>query len=540
MMGGSVASKIPEMQGVMESTIRGAHAATIAQRRLLPILFAVATLAGPAHAQVLTRPERTGWLETSSYQDVMAVLRELAAEGIAVDTFGYSFEGRALPVARWGRGPTRVLVFANIHAGEVEGKEAAQILLRELAAGRHAEWGGALTLWVAPIYNADGNERVSLVNRPLQLGPLGGMGQRPNAQGLDLNRDFMKLDAPETRSLVGLMTRIDPHVVIDLHTTNGTYHAYHLTYAPPLHPGTDAAIDAYLRESWLPEVTRTLAPRWLTYYYGNLPEAGVDGADDATAPRAWYSFDHRPRFGTNYIGLRNRFGILSEAYAYLTFEERVEATNRFVDALLDFTAAHGGEIRRIAERADAESLVGKELPLRAEAALSAAEVEILLGAVAEERHPYTGRRMLRRLDEVRPERMPEYGRFRATESGLVPAAYLVPAGLAGALDVLAAHGIRFHALAATETKEVEVFAITASSQAEREFQGHRERTLEGAWGRASRVIPPGTIVVPMDQPLARLAFALLEPRSDDGLVAWSALDAALEGAGEYPILRDPR
>jgi len=504
-------------------------------RLLLPILLVMA--AGPAPAQVLTRPERTGWLETSSYADVIRVLSELGAAGIAVDTLGYSFEGRALPVARWGRGPTRVLVFANIHAGEVEGKEATQLLLRELATGRHAEWGEALTLWVAPIYNADGNERVSLVNRPLQLGPFGGMGQRPNAQGLDLNRDFMKLDAPETRSLVGLMTAIDPHVVVDLHTTNGTYHAYHLTYAPPLHPGTDPAIDEYLRGTWLPEVTRALAPRWLTYYYGNLPEAGVDGADEAAAPRAWYSFDHRPRFSTNYVGLRNRFGILSEAYAYLPFEERIEATKIFVEALLDFATAHGEEIRRIAEQADGENLVGRELPLRAEAALSAEEVEILLGAVAEERNPYTGRRILRRLDEVRPERMPEYGRFGATETGRVPVAYLIPAGLAGVLDVLAAHGIRFHALAGRETKEVEAFGITASSQTEREFQGHRERTLEGAWGPSVREIAAGTIVVPMDQPLARLAFALLEPRSDDGLVTWNALDAALEGAALYPILR---
>ncbi len=487
----------------------------------------------------LTRAELTGWVETSRYDDVMEFLREVAAGGaIQVDTFGYTLEGRALPVARWGKGPTRVLVFANIHAGEVEGKEAALILLRELAAGGHATWGDAITLWIAPIYNADGNERVTLTNRPLQHGPIGGMGQRPNAQGLDLNRDFMKLEAPESRSLVGLMTAVGPHLVVDLHTTDGTFHGYHLTYSPPLHPATDAGIDRYLRETWLPGVTSAVAPDWLLYYYGNLPED-----EGFEAPRAWYTYDHRPRFSTNYVGLRNRFAILSEAYSYLPFEARARVTGRFVQAILDYAAAHGEEIRRIVEAADGARLVGSRLPVRARIARTSDRVEILLGEVAEERHPYTGRRMLRRLDVVHPEAMPEYGRFEGTETEVVPAAYVVPRSLSAVLDVLAAHGIRVEAMTAPPAG-IEVFRVTASSQAEREFQGHRERTLEGRWEPAApaagaALLASGAVAVPMDQPLARVAFLLLEPRSDDGLVAWNVLDEALEGAETYPILRVP-
>jgi hypothetical protein len=133
--------------------------------------------------------------------------------------------------------------------------------------------------------------------------------------------------------------------------------------------------------------------------------------------------------------------------------------------------------------------------------------------------------------------MPEYQRFRPTETGRVPAAYLVPPELGPVLDRLAAHGIVTRALERPMTGDVELFRITASAQAEREFQGHRERTLEGAWETVHREVPAGTFVVPMNQPLARLAFLLLEPRSDDGLVAWNVLDAALEGAANYPILR---
>jgi hypothetical protein len=511
-------------------------------------LLALATVPAGAAAQALdgplTRAEASEYVETSTYDDVLTFLDAVAAASPAlhVTDFGYSYEGRRLPLVVWGApdaspaavrsvGKTRVLVLANIHAGEVEGKEAAQELLRAIASGEHAAWGDSLVLLVAPIYNADGNERIRLDNRPDQLGPVGGMGQRPNAQGFDLNRDHMKLETPEARSLVGLFTAYDPHVTIDLHTTNGTYHGYHLTYSPPLHPGTDPQIVAFARERWLPEVTAALAPEWSLWHYGNLPQD--EGFD---APRAWYTFSHQPRFGNNYFGLRNRFGLLSEAYAYLPFQERIAVTRRFVEALLDFATGHASEIRRLAEAADAHDLAGSELPVRAEFACGA-DVEILMGEVAVERHPYTGERMLRRLPVQRPEPMPDCTTFRGLESSRVPAIWIVPAELTGAIERLGAHGIRSVTLSRPVELDLEAFRITSSTQAEREFQQHRERTIEGRWEPLRETLPAGTVVVPSEQPLGRLAFYLLDPRSDDGLVAWNVLDAALEGAERYPIRR---
>ena len=509
----------------------------------------IVSLALPASAYSqevgpLTRAEATDFVETSTYDDVLTFLTaiERAEPRIHVGSFGYSHEGRRLPLAVWGAPAatpeavrstrkTRILVLANIHAGEVEGKEAALVLLRELAGGEHGAWADSLVVLFAPIYNADGNERVRLDNRPLQLGPVGGMGQRPNAQGYDLNRDHMKLDTPEARSLVRLFTDYDPHATIDLHTTNGTYHGYHLTYSPPLHPGTDAEILAFARERWLTAATRGLAPEWSMWHYGNLPrDEGVD------APQAWYTFSHQPRFGNNYAGLRNRFGLLSEAYSYLAFDERIAVTRDFVVSLLDFAAAQAGEIERLAAAADARDMSGAELPVRAEHACGP-PVEVLLGEVASERHPYTGEPMLRRRDFQRAERMPDCTAFRGTETSRVPAVWLVPAELEAAIERLAAHGVRFERLAEATELDAEAFEITRSTQAEREFQGHRERAVEGRWRPVRERVPAGTVVVPTAQPLGRLAFYLLDPRSDDGLVAWNVLDAALEGATRYPILR---
>ncbi len=518
---------------------------------LPPAAAGAQTVADPAGLR--TRPERTQFAETTRYEEVVAFLQALAdaSPRIHLTHFGYSFEGRPLPLAVLGAegadpeavraaGKTRVFVQANIHAGEVEGKEAMLLLLRSLAQGEHRSWTDSLVLLIAPIYNADGNERVNLTNRPLQHGPIGGMGQRPNAQGYDLNRDHMKLDSPEAHSLALLLQRYDPHVAVDLHTTNGTFHGYHLTYAPPLNPNTDSAIVRQLRERWLPAVTRAIREKhgWDFYYYGNVPSRESPWAAEPGAERAWYTFDHRPRFNNNYVGLRNRFAILSEAFAYLTFEERVLATLRFVEEILDYAAANAGTIRRLTAEADARSIVGRSLAVRSRPERSAQPVEILLGEVREVRNPFSGEVMLRRLEVRRPERMPEYGTFTPTETERAPRAYLVPPELTGVVAKLEAHGVRFSRLERPETLQVEQFRIASSTQAEQPFQGHRERTLTGAYEAARRMtVPAGTIVVPVEQPLGRLAFYLLEPRSDDGLVNWDLLGEALEGAEFYPILR---
>ena len=180
------------------------------------------------------------------------------------------------------------------------------------------------------------------------------------------------------------MTDYDPQVAMDLHTTNGSRHGYYLTYAPPLNPATDPAIIDLLRKDWLPSVTKTIKSKynWDYYYYGNL-----EGRD---TERAWRSFDDRPRFNNSYVGLRNRIAILSEAYAYATFQDRIKATSRFVEEVLNYAKAHAEPIKKLTADADRRVIVGSKVALRAEMEKSADAVEILIGDVTEEKNPVSG------------------------------------------------------------------------------------------------------------------------------------------------------
>src|SRR5579884_1220871 len=312
-----------------------------------------------------TTAESANYRATSRYDDVIAFIRALQRVDppLRVQTFATTNEGRALPLVIAGppgivdprtaqaSGLPIVFIMANIHAGEVEGKEAAQMLLRDLASS-HRKWRDDMVVLIAPIYNADGNEEISPEHRPTQNGPPEGVGVRENAQGLDLNRDYMKLESPEARGLIAnVLNRWDPLVTVDLHTTNGSFHGYQLTYAPPLNPNAPADIIDFERDTLLPQIRSAMREKHHkeTYYYGNF-------LNQLTPEKGWYTFDSRPRFGNNYSGLRNRFAILSEAYSYIDFRARVEVTYDFLHEILTAVEKHGKKMMRIAARADRAKL----------------------------------------------------------------------------------------------------------------------------------------------------------------------------------------
>ncbi|HUF28159.1 MAG TPA: M14 family metallopeptidase, partial [Gemmatimonadaceae bacterium] len=505
-----------------------------------------------------TRAELTQYRETSSHADVVAFLDGLQKLGAPMWTgvMGRTTEGREIPYVIASRplvatpiqarrlGRPVVYVQANIHGGEVEGKEALQALLRDLLMAPGPNVLDSIVLVAVPIYNADGNDAwgPQARNRGSQQGPER-IGQRPNGQGLDLNRDYIKAEAPETRATLALIDAWDPDVFVDLHTTNGSLHGYALTYAPSLVPNALPVTD-WTRDSLLPELRRRVRDRhgFETFDYGNF-------SSQDTTRRTWATYDHRPRFGTNYYGLRGRIGILSEAYSHDPFERRVASTRAFVAELLSLIAERGGRIlagSRMADEVTTAMGIGSStargVPLRAVLTRTPYTGEVLVEDVERRAGDTTVYeigmpRGARRTGNIRAVRMPVADRFDATLSERLPFGWAVPAVDTQAVARLRLHGVQVERLTAPWSADVERFRIDSMVVAAREFQGHHEVRLEGEWSRERTELPAGTFIVQSAQPLGVLAFWLLDPRSDDGLLTWNVFRGSLAEGAPFPVVR---
>lgn len=536
---------------------------------------ALASITGAAQSgddeALKTRAERTKFEETSRLADVESFLRALGAKSdlLRVSTFGKTEEGRPLVLAMLSNPPVAnprelralarpaVLVQANIHAGEVEGKEAAQNLMRRLALGDLRPVLDHLVVLIAPDYNADGNEAVDVMNRTEQYGPIAGVGRRENANGLDLNRDYMKLDSAEARAFVQLLNEWDPHVVVDLHTTNGSYHGYHLTYSIPVNLSFDVVLTSYERETLMPALQQAMLEKhsFRSYYYGNFEtkggeaKAGESKAGEAKAgedadTRTWNAFDHRPRLGQNYVGLRNRIAILSEAYSYLDFKTRIAVTEAFVEEILRYTDEHAREVLALTASLDnnfvRNALADNAMTLGVEYQIRALPERqpLLVGEVTHELNPRNQHQMtVAVLDKFTTVSMQDFGYFAPKRTVSMARVYTLPRDerVKPAVDKLRQHGICVEELTAPLTAEVITFAIASATHSQRAFQKHNETRLTGSYATASTTLAPGTIVVRLAQPLGRLAAYLLEPESDDGLVNWNFFDTMLEHAPAAPI-----
>jgi hypothetical protein len=488
----------------------------------------------------LTRAESSDYTYTSKHADVLAFIEALRARGderLRVGDFGATPEGRALPLlvlsahghftpqAAHAAGLPVVLVINGIHAGEVEGKEASMMLVRDILDGRHGDLLEHMTLVVVPLFNADGNDRIDPENRRLditkfsgQLGPDSGVGTRTNAAGINLNRDYMRQEAPEMRQLqMQVCHRWNAHLVIDCHATNGSIHRFDLTYDVPhtVHSGRREPID-YMKQKLLPAVTAAVKAKEGrdTFYYGNfLRDEGGQGM-------GWITYTHHPRFGGNYRGLTNRLDLLLETYAYISFEERTLTTYAFLRETLAYVAANGPEIvallaqctmppERIAVRYGLEAFPDRE-------------VEILT------REPYA-------LDgDPIAVKVPYIGDFTPQEWVERPWAYAVP-------EVIASH-LELHGLRAERGWEGTVLAGVATVRGaaveagrdilESKTSGH----LEAEYRQERRELPDRWAIVRTEQQYGAIAVYLCEAGSDDGLVACGVIDEPAPGT-EFPAWR---
>jgi Zinc carboxypeptidase len=507
-----------------------------------------------------TRAERTSYSETSTYDDVIGFIDSLQSAGIPMSRqeLGSTTEGRVQPLLVLSRPQVTtpgeasalhrpiVYVQANIHAGEVEGKEALLALVRDLATTRNNVLD-SIVLIAIPIYNADGNERFKpqSVNRTEQNGPES-VGQRPNAQMLDLNRDYVKAEAPETRSSLAAFEKWNPDVFVDLHTTDGSFHGYALTYAPSLNPAARDA-GAYTRDSLLPELRRRVKARdgFELFDYGNFDTQYEERDITDTVKSGWYTYDHRPRFGTNYFGLRQRISVLSEAYSHDPFERRVKSTYATVRELLSLVAERGAYIHALESVADVEFTRGDfnaAIPIRSRLTTSPRSLPVTFEVMA-----HTGDSSLtqpgvprgfRRTGAMRTQTMPVYDRFEPELSRTIPRAWLLPASDTAAISLLRLHGIRVERPESNMTAaSLSRFMIDSVHVQPKEFQGHHETQLAGSWHDLGAEFPPEMMMVRGNQPQAVTALYMLDPESDDGLVTWNVFDSEIAPGKFFPVLR---
>jgi hypothetical protein len=525
------------------------HRSVLLAAALAPALGAAAADARP---DLLTRAETSGFRATSSYDETLVLLRRLEALSpwVKLDSFGTSEQGRSLPLvvvskdkaftaaeARRLAKPI-VLLQSGIHAGEIDGKDATLMLLRELATGGRPEILDAITLLLVPIYNVDGHERVSRFNRSQQDGPEEGQGFRTNARGLDLNRDHLKLDSAEARALVGLVNAWRPHLHVDNHVSDGFDHAWELGFATAEAPQAAPSVDAWARAT-LPAAAA--ATRSAGHPIGPYLEllSGDDPAKGAITP------PYRPRYSTGYFALRNRPSILIETHSHKPYRDRVLGNHAWMAALLSEVARRpaalveavaAAEERTVAlgaPGAPASDAVLRYGPDRDDPGAGGGapdHVRVPLYAWSTATSVVTGAPLTTyRRGTLRETDLPWFHTPRVAQTVPRPRGYLVPPGWPTIEDRLRAHGLRVERLPSAVEAEVETIRVTNPKFASAPYQGATLVTsLKVTRQPEKRRIPAGALWVPADQPDFEVAVQLLEPDAPDSLLAWGVLSAIFE------------
>lgn len=510
------------------------------------------------HAAMMTVPERSDYARTSTLAEVVSVLDALAAETDLMhrERLLLTREGRDVPLLVLADPPVRspeaardsgkpvIYIQGNIHGGEVEGKEAALILMRDILYGDKRHLLNDQILVFVPVYNADGNDAMEENSRPNQeLSPVRA-GIR-TAHGKDLNRDGMIVEADETRALYArVLQRWDPDLLVDLHTTNGTWHGYSLTYAPSYHTAGDPGPSDYTAETMLPAIRDSVKARFdLDFnWYG-----GFDYRD--WPPTELRTFHHAPRYLTNYMGLRNRMAILSETFSHDRFYKRIHAANVFIEEILEYTAQNGAEIQRINREADkrvAEEAAGSEKGVRFEMVARDEPLDLLSYSYT----PYTDDNgdiaWARSAELVVTEGVANFNAFEPTLTATVPQAYVFSSAFTGLADKLRQHGITVETLEADARLSGQQFMVEAIQTQDFVQNDHRNTRLQGDFIRQTQTFSRGDYIVPMQTRLANLIFYLLEPQSDDGLAYWNLFDDYLEAEltrdtpAAYPVFKVTR
>jgi hypothetical protein len=480
-----------------------------------------------------TVAERSGYRATGRYEEVQrlcAGYQKAYPKGVRCFSFGETPEGRpmlALAVSRTGaltaaaarqRKLPVLLVQGGIHAGEIDGKDAGFWALREALDGKAA--AGALDKQVVlfvPVFNVDGHERFGKNNRPNQRGPEE-MGWRVTAQNYNLNRDYVKADAPEMQAMLKLVNEWDPLAYVDLHVTNGAKFQPDVSIqVEPVHGG-DAALlplGKAMRENVMADLRKDGSdPRhfYISFDQTDRPESGfVDSMPT-------------PRFSTGYFPLRNRFAMLVETHAWRDYPHRVRVTRNTIVSMLEQIARHGAAWAKAAAEADARAATLAEMPLSYKTTERTEMIDFPGYEFTRTASDVSGG-VWTRYDESKPQKWTVPLRDEVVPDAMAKApagGYLVPAAQAALVEAkLQVHGIAYKRLDKAPGKvEVETFRADETKLAAVSSEGRQLATWKGGWKGERREVGKGALFVPIAQPKSRLVMTMLEPHGADSLAAW--------------------
>jgi hypothetical protein len=483
----------------------------------------------------ITPSERAGFATTPSYAETVAYLERLAGASplFRLERFGKSPEGRDLvvvvaskdPAGRLDPAKPLVLVQAGIHSGEIDGKDAGLMLLRDMAfRGKDGLLDRANLLFV-PIFNVDGHENTSPYSRPNQRGPAS-QGWRTTGQNINLNRDYAKADSAEMQAMIGLMGRYDPDLYIDVHVTDGVDYVHDITFSfPGWHGRYARGVNGgrWLEQAFRPQVDAALVSA------GHAPAPYLDPVDPRAPEKGFAIGPDAPRFSTGYGDLRRLPTVLVETHSLKPYRQRVLGTYVLLEQALKTAASDGQALKaaRVADRAlrpDRVVLAWKP---------STTPVDAITFRPIERQtwvSPASG------VEEVRwtgkpgkPVQAPIFGGEPAITVER-PAAYWVPATKPDVIARLKLHGIAAETLAQPRTVEVEVARLAnARPSAASEKEGRVPMVADDyALERRRMTYPAGSVRVPTDQPLGELASLLLEAKSPDGFLAWGFFPEILQ------------
>lgn len=506
---------------------------------LCTFVIASSLAASPA---LQTTAEKSGFKKTGRYEEVVRLCNEFQdayPEAVRCMEFGRTPENRpmlALVASRSGALDANaaktsnipvLLIQGGIHAGEIDGKDAGFLALRDaLKVPAQKSWLKHQVLVFIPVFNVDGHERFAAWNRPNQRGPEE-MGWRTTAQNFNLNRDYAKADAPEMQAMLQLVNKWDPITYIDLHVTDGAKFQHDVSIQiEPVNAGDPELreIGATMKKAVLAELKSKGSLPLGFYPSFNTYDDPSSGFNDGVAP---------PRFSTGYFYLRNRFGMLVETHSWKDYPTRVRITRNTIDAMLRLTAENGRQWLAVAKGADQRSAarIGQNEALDYTVSEKVRNIDFLGYEYTRTASDVSGQ-LMTRYNEKKPQiwKLPLRDDIIAGQSETMPAAYIVPpAYVAMVSEKLKQHGISYRTIDKAISKAaVQTFRADTAKQAAQSVESHQRLTVTGKWNTESADIKAGSLYVPLSQPKSKLVMALLEAKAPDSLLGWGFFNNAFE------------